>query len=140
MYICIISISLCLNICIFVFILSESQNYCCIILIFVGSYYISNYGTSIYNVLIQIIKIREKGEECQSIIYYFKIRKSGRAEADFGGGISIFNLLFQIMKIREGRGWFWWRSINFFYISHWRSGRVEVDFPCILKLPAWWYL
>ena len=32
------------------------------------------------------------------------------------------------MKIREGRGWFWRRSINLFCISHWKSGRVEVDF------------
>ena len=31
------------------------------------------------------------------------IWKSGRAEADFGGGISINNLLFQIMKIKEGK-------------------------------------
>ena len=39
-------------------------------------------------------------EEYQSIIYYSKSRKSGRAEADFGGGITINNLLFQIMKLR----------------------------------------
>ena len=38
-------------------------------------------------------------EEYQSIIYYFKIQKSGRSEADFGGGVSIYNLLFQNMEI-----------------------------------------
>ena len=32
-------------------------------------------------------------EEYQSIIYYFKIRKSGKSEADFGGGISISEVI-----------------------------------------------
>ena len=36
-------------------------------------------------------------EECKSIIYYFRICKSGRVKADFGGGMSIYNLLFQDM-------------------------------------------
>ena len=43
-------------------------------------------------------------EEYQSIIYYFKIWKSGRAKADFGGGASIYNLLFKDTEIGEGKG------------------------------------
>ena len=41
--------------------------------------------------------------EYKSIIYYFKLRKSGKAKADFGGGVSIYNLLFQDMEIREAK-------------------------------------
>ena len=48
----------------------------------------------------------------KSIIYYFKIRNSGKAKADFGKEVSIYNLLFQDMEIREGNGRFWRRSIN----------------------------
>jgi hypothetical protein len=35
---------------------------------------------------------------------------TGRAEADFGGGMSVYNLLFENKKIREGRGQFWRRK------------------------------
>ena len=47
-----------------------------------------------------------------TIMYFLRLWKSGRAEADFVGGISIYYLLFQQMKFREGKGWFCRRNIN----------------------------
>ena len=47
-----------------------------------------------------------------TIMYFLRLWKSGRAEADFVGGISIYNLLFQQMKFREGKGWFCRRNTN----------------------------
>ena len=41
------------------------------------------------------------------------ICKSGKAKADFGGGISSLNVLYKIVKIQECKGQFWRRIIIF---------------------------
>ena len=101
-----------LSFCLFVFL---SFSFLSLYLSIPSSFYICTLLSIIYTIKDYQNQGEQRlifAEENQSIIYYFIKWKSGRAKADFVGGISIYYLLFQIMKIREGRGWFCQRNVN----------------------------